>query len=334
MNRLLIVDDEEGVRRSLKKVMEPEGYSVLLAENGRRAIDIVAADGDDIETVISDFRMPGMDGMETLVAIGRLQPDITRIILTGYATMETAIAAVNAHIDGFITKPFENAELKSKVREYNLKKRFRAFVADPVWDLLCCEGVRKGPKRQEVSILFCDIRGFSALVAAARPEELVKIMNSYYFGPMDEIIFSHRGTLDKHIGDSVMAIFGAPVADEGFADRAVACARDMMRQIEKVNEVIPLPSRPFSIGIGIATGEVMAGFFGSNRKREYTVLGYPVNLAARLEQQAGAGEILMCRKTWEFIGCKEEGRENLCLLNIDGKNLEVFRLTESCRREA
>jgi len=87
---VLIVDDEEGVRRSLKKVLERDQYAILLAENGQEAISIVKSNNRDIETVISDFKMPGLNGLETLIEIGRLNPEITRIILTGYATMESA----------------------------------------------------------------------------------------------------------------------------------------------------------------------------------------------------------------------------------------------------
>ena len=132
MNGLMVVDDEEGVRRSLKRVLERDGYRIILAENGEEALNIVRNDGRDIETVISDYRMPGMDGLETLIEIGRLNAEITRIMLTGYATMASAIEAVNAGIDGFLTKPFENDELRAKVREYTIKKRLKQFVSEQV----------------------------------------------------------------------------------------------------------------------------------------------------------------------------------------------------------
>ena len=122
---LMIVDDEEGVRRSLRKVLEQDGYDILLAENGQQAVQMVQQNRDLIEIVISDFKMPGMDGLETLIEVGKINPEITRIMLTGYATMESAIESVNAGIDGFLTKPFENIELRAKVREYNVKKRLK-----------------------------------------------------------------------------------------------------------------------------------------------------------------------------------------------------------------
>ncbi len=327
MSRLLVVDDEEGVRRSLKKVLEPAGYSIVLAENGSEAIRHVNDNGEDIETVISDFRMPGIDGLETLIAIGKLNPEITRILLTGYATMNSAIEAVNAGIDGFITKPFENAELRSKILEYNLKKRLKQFVSEQILQLMHTEGVRISARRQQVSVLFCDIRGFTALVAETKAAELVEIMNGSYFSPLDNVIFACNGTLDKHIGDSIMAVFGAPLPSGDHADRALECALAMMKEMERVNEKLKTSGRQLAIGIGIGSGEVMAGFFGSSRKREYTVLGPAVNRAARLEQQAGKGQIVLCEDTFRLLSDKARfGKLETLTLQVDGSAITVYSL--------
>jgi DNA-binding NtrC family response regulator len=132
MTGLLIVDDEGGVRRFLKKVLSKDGYRIILVENGKEAFDIVRDNGQDIEIVISDFKMPDIDGLETLIEIGGINPEITRIMLTGYATMESAIESVNVGIDGFLTEPFENIELRAKVREYNIKKRLKQFVSEQI----------------------------------------------------------------------------------------------------------------------------------------------------------------------------------------------------------
>lgn len=328
MSRLLVVDDEEGVRRSLKKVLQPEGYTIVLAENGTEAIRLVSENGDDIETVISDFRMPGIDGLETLIAIGKLNPEITRILLTGYATLESAIEALNAGIDGFITKPFENAELRSKIREYNLKKRLKQFVSEQILEMLHTEGISIGAKRQTLSVLFCDIRGFSSLVDATEPEELVEIMNGSYFSPLDNVIFTCNGTLDKHIGDSIMAVFGAPVASSDHADRAMECAVAMMAEMERVNEKLKASGRQLAIGIGIGSGEVIAGFIGSCRKKEYTVLGPPVNKAARLEQQAGKWQIVLCEDTFRRLSDKTRfGKLETFHLAVDGSVITAYSLS-------
>jgi adenylate cyclase len=301
MNGLIVVDDEEGVRRSLKKVLEMDGYRIHLAENGEEALSMVRSDGRDIETVISDYRMPGMDGLETLIEIGRLNKEITRIMLTGYATMASAIEAVNEGIDGFLTKPFENDELRAKVREYNIKKRLKQFVSEQVLAELQRSGSALLPKRLNVSILFTDIRGFTSLSERLNPSELAELLNRYYFSPLDNIIFRNNGTLDKHIGDSIMGIFGAPVGGDDDAGRAVQAALEVRGEIAGINEAIPEAERRITVGIGIATGEVMAGIFGSPRKKEYTVFGAPVNLASRLENLARANQILICGETARLV---------------------------------
>jgi class 3 adenylate cyclase len=301
MNGLMVVDDEEGVRRSLKKVLEKDGYRILLAESGEEALSIIRGDGRDIETVISDYRMPGMDGLETLIEIGRLNAEITRIMLTGYATMASAIEAVNVGIDGFLTKPFENDELRAKVREYNIKKRLKQFVSEQVLSELQRSGKALLPKRLVVSVLFTDIRGFSGLSERLNPNELSELLNRHYFSPLDSIIFRHNGTLDKHIGDSIMGIFGAPVGGGDDAARAVLTALAVREEIAGINEGIPDPQRRIAVGIGIATGEVMAGIFGSPWKKEYTVFGAPVNFAARLEKLARGDQILICGETARLV---------------------------------
>jgi len=301
MNGLMVVDDEEGVRRSLKKVLERDGYRIVLAENGEEALSIIRSDGRDIETVISDYRMPGMDGLETLIEIGRLNAEITRIMLTGYATMASAIEAVNEGIDGFLTKPFENDELRAKVREYNIKKRLKQFVSEQVLTELQRSGAALLPKRVNVSVLFTDIRGFTSLSERLNPSELSERQNLHYLSPLDNIIFRHNGTLDKHIGDSIMGIFGAPVGGGDDAVRAVLTALAVREEIAGINEKISDAERRIAIGIGIATGDVMAGIFGSPRKKEYTVLGATVNLASRLENLARANQILICGKTARLV---------------------------------
>jgi adenylate cyclase len=301
MNGLMVVDDEEGVRRSLKKVLEKDGYRILLAENGEEALSIIRNDGRDIETVISDYRMPGMDGLETLIEIGRLNSEITRIMLTGYATMASAIEAVNEGIDGFLTKPFENDELRAKVREYNIKKRLKQFVSEQVLTELQRNSTALLPKRLVVSVVFIDIRGFTGLCERLNPDELSELLNRHYFSPLDSIIFHHNGTLDKHIGDSIMSIFGAPIGGGDDTARAVLTALAVREEIAGINGSIPDAQRRIPVGIGIATGEVMAGIFGSPWKKEYTIFGAPVNLASRLEKLARGEQILICSETAHLV---------------------------------
>ncbi len=324
---LLVVDDEEGVRRSLKKVLERDGYSVLLAEDGNRAIGIVGDNPHGIETVMSDYKMPGIDGLETLIEIGKINPEMTRIMLTGYATMESAIESVNEGIDGFITKPFSNIELKAKIRECTLRKRLKQFVSEQVFSEMWKEGAHIKQRKQKATILFSDIRGFTALSETLSVEELCEVLNVQYFSPLDAIICGHNGTLDKHVGDSIMGVFGAPLTFKNDALRAVVCGVGMMDEIERTNSDLSETRQKISIGIGISTGEVMAGIFGSSRKKEYTVMGPTVNVAARLESLAQSGQILVCGDTYHAVRdrVRAESMGPITLKGIDRK-IDVYNI--------
>ena len=299
--KILIVDDEEGVRLSLKKVLQRDGYEILLAENGTEAIEMVRTQLNEIESVISDFKMPGLDGLETLTEIGKLNPEIIRIILTGYATLDRAMDSVNSGIDGFLTKPFDNNEIRLKIKEFHIKKRLKQFVPTQVLDELQKFSKNLDTRSQKVSILFSDIRGFTKITEDLTPPQLSDLLNLNYFYPLDNIIFKHGGTLDKHIGDSIMGVFGAPITREDDALRAVECAIEMRTKVTEINKAIITNNIQIPVGFGISTGESMVGIFGSTIRKEYTALGNPVNLAARLERIALADQILICSETYNAV---------------------------------
>jgi adenylate cyclase len=300
MNGLLVVDDEEGVRRAIQKALGKENYEVFLAPGGYEAISIVKEHPAEIAICISDFKMPGLDGLQTLAAIGSINPDITRIMLTGYATLEGAIAATNEGIDGFLTKPFDNVELRAKIREYFVRKRLKQFVSTQVLQQLQTNPAHLTPRKQVATLLFIDIRGFTALTEKHDPQEWALFLSDNYFSPLGEIVFQNNGTLDKHIGDGIMAIYGAPIAAEDDALRAVRSAVEMRAKMQEINAQYE-PDYQLPIAIGIHSGEVVVGMFGSARKREYTALGHNVNVAARLEQMAAANQILISSQTYELV---------------------------------
>jgi adenylate cyclase len=324
---VLVVDDEEGVRRSLKKVLERDQNVILLAETGQEAIELVRANNRDIETVISDFKMPGLNGLETLIEIGRINPEVTRIILTGYATMESAIESVNAGIDGFLTKPFDNTELRAKVKEYNIKKRLKQFVSEPVFNELQRDTSDMYPRKLPISVLFADIRGFARIAEDMAPKELAELINRHYFSPLDQIIYDYRGTLDKHIRDGIMGIFGAPRVEEDDTLRAVTAAIQMRDEMGRINGYLSEQGKRIAVGIGIGTGEAMAGIFGSAKKKEYTAFGHPVNIASRLENLAREDQILICERTYERVeDLVEVERMGTFTLRGMEKAVEVFNI--------
>ncbi|MBA3321237.1 MAG: GAF domain-containing protein [Pyrinomonadaceae bacterium] len=155
------------------------------------------------------------------------------------------------------------------------------------------ESFQLGGTNQTITVLFADVRGFTRLAEHAPPTQVVELLNKY-FTAMTEIIFAHGGTLDKYIGDGLMALFGAPTATPQDAAHAVQVAIAMQRQMTHVNADLRAGGLPeIHIGIGLHTGEATVGYIGSERRTEYTAIGDTVNLAARLESNARPGQILL-----------------------------------------
>jgi adenylate cyclase len=305
MDKLLFIDDEEGIRRSVARALKNEPYETCTAENGDTGIAFVKKNLFEVATVISDYKMPGLNGLETLSAIRSINPEITRIILTGYATMEAAIQATNEGVDGFLTKPFDNVELRAKIRTINVRKRLKQFVSEQVYKKIeKAQGVLK-PSFHEVSILFSDIRGFTRMSQHIPPDKLASFLNNDYFAPLGEVVYKYNGVVDKHIGDSIMVIFGPPVANDDHAIQAVKTAMAMQRKAMEIDKRLrEINELRLKIGIGISTGKVFSGILGSLRIKEYTAIGMPVNIAARLQGLANGDEILISNKTFEKLSDK------------------------------
>jgi adenylate cyclase len=166
-----------------------------------------------------------------------------------------------------------------------MKKLFGQYVSKDVYDHLVSnpELARLGGSRRDMTVLFSDIRGFTSVSERGEPEEIVHTLNEY-FTQMVELVFKHGGTLDKFVGDMVMALFGAPLEDKDHADHAVETALDMIVELRKLNQRWKAEGRPeLDIGIGINTGPMIAGNIGSDLIMSYTVIGDAVNLGSRLE---------------------------------------------------
>jgi adenylate cyclase len=166
-----------------------------------------------------------------------------------------------------------------------IKRLFGRYVSKDVFDQLVADPslARLGGQRREMTVLFSDIRGFTAASERGAPEEIVHQLNEY-FTAMVGVLFKYRGTLDKFVGDMVMGLFGAPMDDPAHADHAVAAAREMTLVLDRLNAAWTAAGKPpLDIGIGINSGEMIAGNIGSDTIMSYTVIGDAVNLGARLE---------------------------------------------------
>jgi adenylate cyclase len=185
--------------------------------------------------------------------------------------------------------------------EEQRRKLLRHFSPDVANMILSQEQLDKDPLdatvREDVTVLFSDVQGFTGLTERLPPLELAQLLRDY-FRAMTEALFEEKGTLDKFIGDGLMAVFGAPVAQPDGAVRAVRCAWKMQQKLAELNRNLA-PNRRLTIRIGVNTGRVIAGNFGSPDRLEFTVLGDTVNVASRLESMAEPGAIWVGRGTYE-----------------------------------
>jgi adenylate cyclase len=163
------------------------------------------------------------------------------------------------------------------------------------------DGVRLGGTNQRVTVLFCDIRGFTSMSETMAPEKVVEILNEYFSG-VTKAIFDHGGTLDKYIGDAAMAIFGAPISKGNDAQRAVDAGVAIQRLVAEMNRDAARRGHPeIKVGVGINTGVVTAGNIGSPQRLDYTVIGDEVNLASRMCGKAEAGQVLITESTFNDV---------------------------------
>jgi adenylate cyclase len=171
-----------------------------------------------------------------------------------------------------------------------------------VQELVAHGGLSRGGESRQISILFSDIRGFTTLSEKRTPQEIVALLNRY-FTLQVEVVFRHGGSLDKFIGDCIMAFWGAPLDDPNHAKNAVAAALEMADVLQRFKHELGEQDAEFDVGIGIHSGPAVIGLIGSDQRREYTAIGDTVNLGSRIEGLTkGVSRILVSRDTMELCG--------------------------------
>ncbi|HEY7168044.1 MAG TPA: adenylate/guanylate cyclase domain-containing protein [Candidatus Binatia bacterium] len=217
-----------------------------------------------------------------------------------------------------------NQMAKSLREKEMIKQAFTRYVAREVVDQILKdpEQIALTGERREVSVLFCDIRGFTPVSERLTPEQVVAMLNEFYTLMID-VVFKHEGTLDKFLGDAIMAVFGAPLPQEDHAVRAIRTAIAMQAGIRELSARRAQEGKePIAVGIGVSAGEAIAGSVGTENRMEYTVIGDRVNLAARLEANASPGQILISQWTYEKVD-KLVNARSLGYFKVKGKEEEV-----------
>jgi class 3 adenylate cyclase len=288
---ILIADDNRVNRLLLGRGLERDGHTVVFAEHGREALEQLRSRRFDL--MLLDVLMPELDGygvLEECERDPRLR-DIPVIVTSSLDELDSVVRCVEMGAEDYLTKPVNPVLLNARINASLEKKRLRdqqrelmsKFTTKEVADDLLTSGFSLGGKHVDASAMFCDIRSFTTIAEAQDPAETIELLNDYYTLMMDAIN-GEGGIVNQMEGDGLMAIFGAPLPREDHRRAAVLAARQMIDLIRLFNEERAAQGKvQIQIGIGIASGRVVAGYTGTQQRATYTCVGDTVNVAARLE---------------------------------------------------
>jgi class 3 adenylate cyclase len=288
---LLVVDDNRVNRLLLGRALEQLGHTVTFAENGREALEALRR--RPVDLVLLDIEMPEMDGYQVLAALAadpRLR-DLPVVMMSSVEEVDSVARCIEMGAEDYLFKPVNTVLLKARIGASLEKKRLRdqqrelvrKFATAEVAEELLTTGLALGGKRVTASVMFSDIRGFTRITEVLEPPDTIELLNSYYT-LMFDAIGSQGGIVNQMLGDGLMAIFGAPLPRPDHRERAVRAALEMLELVDGFNREQALRGGvDIRIGIGIASGPVIAGFTGTERRVTYTCVGDTVNVAAHLE---------------------------------------------------
>ena len=351
---ILVVDDDAVHRETLVAALTREGHNVTTAENGRDALEAVRSQSFDVVLLdILMPEMDGYHVLEDLKRDPELR-HIPVVMTTALDDIASAVRCIELGAEDFLTKPFDLTVLRARINAGLTKKRLQdlqqrhleemarmnerleARVEDQMSELVRTGELKRflprqvaerlvtgelktdGFERRKVTALFADMVGFTDLSDSLDPEELADVLDEY-LREMGSAVVSHGGTLDNYIGDGIMAVFGAPErADEkDQAWSAVQAAVDMRERSRELAARIRGRGIPanLQIRVGINAGYCTLGVFGSDVLRAYKVVGFAVNMAARLQTEAAPGTILCGYRTYALVrdGVRAVEREPLTL---------------------
>ena len=296
---ILVVDDDRVNRTLLSRTLDQSGHQVRTAVNGRDALELLRDEPSDV--VLLDIVMPELDGVSVLTemkADARLR-DIPVIMISALDDFENVVRCIELGAEDYLPKPFNPVLLRARINAGLTKRRlvdleqarvrdvFARFLPETIVDEVLASGsgdVRLGGVRLVGTALFTDIRDFTAFAESTPPDRVIEILNRF-FAEMGDAVLDNGGTLVTYLGDGLLAVFGAPIASDDHADRALAAAREMLHtRLPRFNEWLrSLNEAEFRVGVGVSSGPFMSGNVGSERRLEYTAIGDTVNTASRIE---------------------------------------------------
>lgn len=340
MFKILVADDETDlevlIKQKFRRQIRDSKYSFVFALDGNEALNKIK-DNPDVEIVLSDINMPGMDGLSLLGKLNEVSPLIKTVMVSAYGDMDNIRFAMNKGAFDFICKPvnFEDLELtidKTIKHVLQLKETIQAIKENNILKMYVDEAVLNFMSGREfentvllnetveLTVVFIDICSFTSLTEKEPADKVVNLLNSYFDLIVKEIL-AQGGYVDKFIGDAVMAVFRG----DYHLDRAVDASLAVRKSVEQLPKEFNAEPFLLKVSIGINTGEVISGNIGSAtlKRLDYTVIGDVVNTAQRLQSIARPGQILLnedCyKKIKESFNCRRLGEE--VLKNKAGKTV-------------
>jgi adenylate cyclase len=318
MNRILVVDDEPDlellIKQKFRQQIREKKYEFLFTENGQKALDIISVD-KNVDMVLSDINMPVLDGLTFLTKVVEFNPLVKTVILSAYGDLGNIRTAMNRGAFDFLTKPIDFTDLEltlaktlehvqtirqtiNAIRENDI---LRMYVDHNVLNFMSNKEFENTIQASEIinaTVVFIDICGFTAISEKLAPNKVVELINSY-FDVMVDCIASQNGTIDKFMGDCVMAIFKG----DYHLDRAIEACLSVRIAIENIKLPLLENATLPNVSIGIKSGEMVSGNIGSVtlRRLDYTVIGDTVNTAQRLQSIANAGQIVIEESDYHAI---------------------------------
>ncbi|MGH2484061.1 MAG: response regulator [Candidatus Limnocylindria bacterium] len=334
--RILVVDDLPQNRRLLEAMLSPQGHVVVGAASGAEALALIAAEPPDL--VLLDILMPDMDGYEVCRTL-RSDPNTQTlpIVMLTSSGDEDKVRAIEAGADDFIARPLDQHELLARVRSLlrikqyhdtvkaqaaeladwnrmletrvqaqvdDLERlgRLRRFLSPQLADIIVSgdDEALLDSHRREITVVFCDLRGFTAFSEAAEPEEVITVLGQFH-AELGQLIFQFGGTLERFSGDALMIFFNDPFPCPDPPLQAVRMAQAMQERVAELGTGWRKRGHDLALGIGIAVGYATLGRIGFEGRFDYGAVGNVVNLAARLCAEARGGQILLAEKAFAAV---------------------------------